>query len=98
MTRTSRARTSEASLNVVEPTPNQHEHQEPPAQEPPAVVENNEAPPQPDGAGDASPDIDAAMLQRSMAGMAMLLRVALRLMKSYDAIPERPPARRDRKR
>jgi hypothetical protein len=69
MTRTSRAR----RLNVVEPTPDRHEPQEPPAQEPP--VGDSEVP-QPDGAVD--PDLHAIS-----TGMSLLLHLALRLMRSH---------------
>jgi hypothetical protein len=64
MTRTSRTRTSEASLYVVEPTPDQHEPQGPPAQEPTSGASSSKAP-QPDG---AIPDIDAVSTE--MAGDA----------------------------
>ena len=71
MTRTSRAR----HLNIVEPSPHRHgtDTQEPPAQEPPAEISEV---PQPDSAADQA-DLDAAL-----TGMSVLLRVALRLMKS----------------
>jgi hypothetical protein len=67
MTGTSRVR----RLHVVEPSPDQHEPQESP-REPSAG--DNEAP-LPDGT-------DAADLDAALTGMSVLLRVALRLMKS----------------
>ena len=66
-------------LNVVEPSPAPHEPQKPPAAD-------SEVP-QPDSADQA--DLDAAL-----SGMSVLLRVALRLMRSYEA----SPTRRDRSR
>jgi hypothetical protein len=79
MTRTSRLR----RLHVVEPSPKhdpgQHENQELPA--------NVDEVPPPDSADQT--DLDA-----TTNGMVTLLRVALRLMRSYDP----PPARRDRGR
>ena len=71
MIRTSRLR----RLHVVEPSPLQHEPKEPP-REPPAG--DSEAS-QPDS---ADPDIDAIS-----TGMSLLLRLALRLMKSYNTSP-----------
>ena len=70
MARTSRVR---RRLNVVDSTPDRHAPQEPPAQEPPAT--DSEAP-QP---SDADPDLDAIS-----TGMSVLLRAALRLMRSYS--------------
>jgi hypothetical protein len=94
MTRTSRARTSEASLYVVEPNSNRREVQEssiqePPIQERPAEVGEIA---QPDNADQM--DADQADLDARLAGMAVLLRCALRVMKEYDA----SPSRRDRGR
>jgi hypothetical protein len=69
MTRTSRAR---RRLHVVEPSPLQHEPQEPSPREPPA--EDSEV---------SLPDsADAADLDAALTGMSLLLRVTLRLMKS----------------
>jgi hypothetical protein len=69
------AGTSRARRVVVEPIPSQHDTgpEEPPTS--PAPVKDSEVP-QPE---DAIPDLDAAA-----TGMSMLLRCALRLMKSYD--------------
>ena len=74
MTRTSRLR---RRLHVVEPSPIFPPSIQQPAEEPPAVTDSEI--PQPDG---ADPDIDGAL-----SGMSMLLRVALRLMKSYNSSP-----------
>jgi hypothetical protein len=106
MTGTSRARTSEASLyvveHVVEPNPHQPEFQEPPTKEPSPTPAQEPTPaadsevPQPDSAGGAQAD-DPGLDARS-SGMALLLRLALRLMKSYGDTPPASPARRDRMR
>jgi hypothetical protein len=110
MTGTSRARRrhlyivepSSYQPEVQEPPP-----QEPsptPAQGPsPAVVADNEAPQQPDNADPDSADPDSAGqmdadqadLDARLAGMAVLLRCALRVMKEYE---DASPSRRNRVR
>jgi hypothetical protein len=74
---TSRAR---RRLHVVEPTHDRHE---------PAPHE----PQKPNSADQADMDVDQADLDASLAGMAMLLRCALKVMKEYE---DASPARRDR--
>jgi len=78
MPRTSRLR----RLHVVEPSPGQHEPQEPSSSAPARVDEA----PQPDSAGQADlvADLDARL-----SGMSVLLHMALRLMRSHDASPSR---------
>ena len=77
MTRTSRLRRLHV---VVEPSPGQHEPQERFPRGPSPGTSKNEVP---------SPNSDQADLDARLAGMAMLLRLALRLMKSHDASPSR---------
>jgi hypothetical protein len=67
-------------LHVVEPSPHPAEPQEPPATD-------SEVP---------SPDSSQADLDAALAGMSLLLRVALRLMRSHDA--SQSPSRRERGR
>ena len=78
-------------LNVVAP-PNRHESTPHESPEPSPPAESSEAP-QPDNADpdSAYPDIDAVS-----TGMALLLHLALRLMKSYDASPIRKDRGRER--
>jgi hypothetical protein len=98
MTRTSRAR----HLHVVESSPHQPEIQEPPTQEPPPSPPAQRAPaeeptsgassseaPQPDSADPDSDDDEQADMDARLTGMSTLLRLALGLMKEYDASPTR---------
>jgi hypothetical protein len=100
---TSRARTSEASLYIVKPIPDpdRHEPQEPPAQKPSPTQEPSTQEPSPPPAEESStPAMDSddrADLDARLIGMSVMLRMALRLMKSYgDASPS--PSQRERSR
>jgi hypothetical protein len=88
ITRTSRAR----QPNIIEPIPRQRDPypeklpaQEPPAQEPPAEEPLAQEPPAEVGEA-AQPDssADQADLDARLTGMSLLLRMALRLMQSYE--------------
>jgi hypothetical protein len=77
MKRTSRVR---RRLNVVELNPASHELRKPPAEEPTPATDSEVS--QPDS--DEQAGLDAAS-----TGMALLLRLTLRFMRSYDASPTR---------